>query len=54
MNAGKCREEEVYTDRHSAEMEPGLYVMYFIANGESKVPESDYSNNVQATVFQVE
>ena len=54
MNAGKCREEEVYTDRHSAEMEPGLYVMYFIANGESKVPESDYSNNVQAAVFQVE
>jgi len=53
MNAGECREEEVYTDRHSAEMGSGWYVMYFIANGESKVPESDYSNNVQAKVFRI-
>ncbi|MCI5146371.1 MAG: hypothetical protein D3923_12790 [Candidatus Electrothrix sp. AR3] len=51
MNAGECRGEEVYTEKHSAEMAPGVYVMYFISNGESKVPESDYSNNVQAKAF---
>ncbi len=54
MNAGECRTEEIKTDEHSANMEPGVYVMYFISNGTTQIPESDYSNNVQAKVFRVE
>ena len=54
LSAGECVTEEVKTDDNKADMPPGRYVMYFIANGETKVLESDYSNNVQAKVFVVE
>ncbi len=54
MNAGECRTEEIITDEHSANMEPGVYVIYFISNGTTQIPESDYSNNVQSKVFRVE
>lgn len=51
---GECITEEVITDEHKATMPIGRYVMYFIANGTSQIPESDYSNNVQAKEFVVE
>lgn len=51
MGAGECTTEEIITHEYSAGMEPGVYVMYFISNGVSRVPESDYSNNVQAKTF---
>ncbi|MCI5119956.1 MAG: hypothetical protein D3908_01940 [Candidatus Electrothrix sp. AUS4] len=53
-NPDECITEEVKTDEHKATMPPGRYVMYFIANGKTQVPESDYSNNVAAKVFVVE
>jgi hypothetical protein len=53
-SAGECITEENKKGDDVANMPPGWYVMYFIANGESKVPESDYSNNVAAKVFVVE
>ena len=54
IQAGECDEERVNTDRHKATMDPGMYVMYFVANGVSRIPESDHSNNVQAKAFLVE
>ena len=54
LNAGECTTEEIQTDDDKANMPPGRYVMYFIANGASQVPESDHSNNVTAKVFVVE
>jgi hypothetical protein len=54
MSAGQCTTERVKNDRNAAEMDLGMYMMYFIANGVSRVPESDHSNNVQAKAFLLE
>ncbi|MCI5135352.1 MAG: hypothetical protein D3920_09835 [Candidatus Electrothrix sp. AW2] len=54
MRAGECEEEQVYTDRNLSTMDPGMYMIYFISNGVSRIPESDYSNNVQAKAFLLE
>ena len=54
LSAGQCVTEENKEGDDLANMPPGRYVMYFIANGETKVPESDHSNNVQAKEFVVE
>uniref|UniRef100_UPI00405668E6 CARDB domain-containing protein n=1 Tax=Candidatus Electronema sp. TaxID=2698783 RepID=UPI00405668E6 len=54
LSAGECVTEENKEGDDLANMPPGRYVMYFIANGETQVPESDHSNNVTAKVFVVE
>lgn len=51
MDAGDCKTERVYTDKNIGTMDPGMYMIYFISNGVTRVPESDYSNNVQAKSF---
>ena len=51
MRAGECEEEQVYTDSNLSTMDPGMYMIYFISNGVSRIPESDHSNNVQAKAF---
>lgn len=54
LSAGECVTEEIQTDDNKVTMAPGKYIMYFIANGKTQVPESDHSNNVQAKEFVVE
>jgi hypothetical protein len=54
LSAGECVTEENKEGDDLANMPPGRYVMYFIANGETQVPESDHSNNVSAKEFVVE
>ncbi len=51
MKAGQCGAEQVYTDRNLSTMDPGMYMIYFISNGTTQIPESDHSNNVQAKAF---
>lgn len=50
-DTGECVVEENIKGDDLATMDPGMYVIYFIANGVTLIPESDYSNNVQAKAF---
>ncbi len=54
LSEGQCVTEENKEGDDLANMPPGRYVMYFIANGETQVSESDHSNNVQGKEFVVE
>ncbi|MCI5219021.1 MAG: hypothetical protein D3914_07480, partial [Candidatus Electrothrix sp. LOE2] len=54
MKAGQCGAEQVWTDENLSTMDPGMYMIYFISNGTTQIPESDYSNNVQAKAFLLE
>ena len=53
-NSGECVTEENIKGDDLATMDPGMYVIYFIANGVTLIPESDHSNNVQAKAFLLE
>ncbi|WLE97291.1 MAG: hypothetical protein QTN59_00355 [Candidatus Electrothrix communis] len=54
MKAGQCGAEQVWTDENLSTMDPGMYMIYFISNGTTQIPESDHSNNVQAKAFLLE
>jgi hypothetical protein len=51
MSTGQCRSEQVWTDKNLSTMDSGMYMIYFISNGTTLIPESSHSNNAGQGVF---